>query len=217
MHRKPSPALVISIISLIVALGGTAVAASHYLITSSAQVRNGSLRGVDIRNHSISGTKIKDGTLPSSAFAKGVAATSQSGGAHVLEAYRKLGPTVPNGGKATVANLTLQPGAYIVTAKANVVPDHADANLLEALGADHAVVAGCHINIDGDGDYGAGTIQGVGSQTPVDLYMQVTRTIDHVATAELTCETGRNFPWHAGDASIIALPVASAPRTESTP
>src|SRR6202035_4816291 len=37
--RKPSPATVIASIALFVALGGTAIAAEHYLITSTSQIK----------------------------------------------------------------------------------------------------------------------------------------------------------------------------------
>jgi hypothetical protein len=38
-RRKPSPALVIACLALFVALGGTAIAASRYVITSTSQVK----------------------------------------------------------------------------------------------------------------------------------------------------------------------------------
>lgn len=37
--RRPSPALIVAIAALIVALSGTAIAASHYLITSTSQIK----------------------------------------------------------------------------------------------------------------------------------------------------------------------------------
>jgi hypothetical protein len=37
--RRPSPALVIAVAALVVALGGTAVAAGHFIITKSSQVK----------------------------------------------------------------------------------------------------------------------------------------------------------------------------------
>lgn len=39
MHRRPSPATVIAALALFFALGGTAVAARHYLITSTSQIK----------------------------------------------------------------------------------------------------------------------------------------------------------------------------------
>jgi hypothetical protein len=48
MKSKLSPAMVVSLIALFVALGGSAVAARHYVITSSSQVKNGALKAVDL-------------------------------------------------------------------------------------------------------------------------------------------------------------------------
>jgi hypothetical protein len=42
--RKPSPGLVIACLALVVALGGTAIAASRYIITSSSQIKPSVLR-----------------------------------------------------------------------------------------------------------------------------------------------------------------------------
>jgi hypothetical protein len=39
LRRKPSPATIIACVALFVALGGTAIAARHYLITSTSQIK----------------------------------------------------------------------------------------------------------------------------------------------------------------------------------
>ena len=57
--RTPSPALVISIISLCVALGGSAYAATQI---TSKQIKNGTIQNIDV----------KKGTLQSSSFSAGV-------------------------------------------------------------------------------------------------------------------------------------------------
>jgi len=44
MHRRPSPATAIALIALFVALGGTAMAARSYLITSTSQIKPSVLR-----------------------------------------------------------------------------------------------------------------------------------------------------------------------------
>ncbi|MCW2968036.1 MAG: hypothetical protein JWM71_1808 [Solirubrobacteraceae bacterium] len=220
--RRPSPALVISIVALIVALSGTAVAASHLLITSSSQVKNRSLTGLDIRKGSITGTEIKKGSLSASVLKKGVSGSSVSGGSasgvQALEAFRKTGPVAANGGKLTVATLSLQPGAYVIMAKEVMTADLSDPNLINTVFKDNkTVIADCSLDVGGDGDFASGTIQSPGSDAPVSLNMQVTRTLGAATTATLTCETGANLPWHGGDASIIAVPVASISRTASTP
>ncbi len=59
--RRPSPALVISCIALVVACTGTAVGAT--LITSSSQIKNGAVTSGDIKNGSVQGADLKDGTI----------------------------------------------------------------------------------------------------------------------------------------------------------
>jgi hypothetical protein len=44
--RKPSPALAISIVALFVSLGGTSLAAKHYLITETSQIKPSVLRSL---------------------------------------------------------------------------------------------------------------------------------------------------------------------------
>jgi len=44
--RKPTPAAVIAIVALVLALGGTAMAASHYIITSTSQIKPSVLRAL---------------------------------------------------------------------------------------------------------------------------------------------------------------------------
>jgi hypothetical protein len=44
MQRRPSPATAIALLALFFALGGTAVAARHYLITSTSQIKPSVLR-----------------------------------------------------------------------------------------------------------------------------------------------------------------------------
>lgn len=58
--RRPSPALVISLIALFVSLGGTGYAA---LTISGKNVRNESLTGKDIKRGSLGGSDVKNGSL----------------------------------------------------------------------------------------------------------------------------------------------------------
>jgi hypothetical protein len=51
MKRKPSPALIVSIIALIVACSGSAVAASGVIIKNSRQIAKGAITSSDLRNH----------------------------------------------------------------------------------------------------------------------------------------------------------------------
>jgi len=72
--RRPSPALVVSVIALIVALGGTGYAALKIPKSSvgSKQLKNGAVTTKKIKNDAVTGAKIKLstlGTVPSAAIA----------------------------------------------------------------------------------------------------------------------------------------------------
>jgi hypothetical protein len=84
--RRPSPALMISLVALFVALGGVSYAAATI---GSAQIKNNSVRGKDVRNgtllskdhkkNSLGGAAIKEsalGTVPSASVAANAAAGS---------------------------------------------------------------------------------------------------------------------------------------------
>jgi hypothetical protein len=75
MHRRrPSPTTIIAIAALVIALGGTAIAASRYIITSTSQIKPsvvGELRGASIVAHLRSARPV---TAPASELASGAAA-----------------------------------------------------------------------------------------------------------------------------------------------
>jgi hypothetical protein len=47
--RRPSPTTVIAIVALVVALGGTAIAASRYIITSASQIKPSAIKELEAR------------------------------------------------------------------------------------------------------------------------------------------------------------------------
>jgi hypothetical protein len=66
LRRRPSPALVVAIIALVVATSGTAVAASQ-LVSGDHLIRKDSLSGNRLRDHTLTGLQIKLselGTVP---------------------------------------------------------------------------------------------------------------------------------------------------------
>lgn len=217
LHRRPSPALVVSIVALVVASSGTAVAASHYLITNSKQIKNGVITGADIRNGSLTGHDIKPGSIDASELKASLRQAATTPPTKALEAYRKTGPQVANGGEAKVATLTLDPGAYALFAKVNMTPDVQDNGLLNTLFKQNKTIEGrCVLDVSGDQDQSAGALVSPGSQNVLMLEMQITRTLAAAGQATLTCNAD-DVNWHASDASIIALPVGDATRYQSTP
>jgi hypothetical protein len=106
--RRPSPALVISCISLFVALGGV----SYGVATGSIdgrEVKNRSLTGTDLKNDRVGGGAIKESTLAPVPFAGGL------GRAAVVNA---AGAIVRERGGATA--LRTGPGRYAVTFPSDV-------------------------------------------------------------------------------------------------
>jgi hypothetical protein len=99
--RRPSPALVISIIALVAACAGTAVAAT---VITTKQIKNGTIQNIDV----------KKGTLQSSRFSKGVQniltkkGGSGGGSTTAFEMIRKSGPeNQPANQELRVATLTV--------------------------------------------------------------------------------------------------------------
>ena len=210
MQHKPSPALVVAVIALIVALSGTAVAAK-FIITNSGQVKDGSLVGQDLRA----------GTVSKSRLSKGVqgllsgAPTAKAAGTQAIESHRIKGPDQPDGGSAQVLDLALEPGTYAVFAKATLESIINDRGLLDTLLKDPKTVGGsCVLDVAGTGDHAIQPIVSPGSGNPATLNLQLTRTLDAPATATLTCQTSDKIHWRASNASIIALQVAGTQRTE---
>ena len=66
---RVSPAMVVAMLALFVALTGTAVATTSALITGK-QIKNGSITGLDIKNKSVTATDIK-GRLRGATGARG--------------------------------------------------------------------------------------------------------------------------------------------------
>jgi hypothetical protein len=86
--RRPSPALVISMIALIVALGGTAYASS---------VANNSVGTKQLKNNAVTTKKIKNGAVTTNKLKNGAVTTKQlKNGAVTASKINTSGLTVPN-------------------------------------------------------------------------------------------------------------------------
>ena len=64
---RQSPAMVVAMVALFVALSGTAVATTSALITG-AQIKNNSIAGIDVKNNSIAGIDVKNKSLTAKDF-----------------------------------------------------------------------------------------------------------------------------------------------------
>ncbi len=59
-RRLPSPAMIVALIALFVALGGSATAA---LVITGANIKNGTVSGLDLKNGSVTGLDVKESSL----------------------------------------------------------------------------------------------------------------------------------------------------------
>lgn len=84
-RRRPSAAMVVAIIALVVAASGTAVAASR-LVNGDSLIKRDSLSGNRLKNGSVTGTKIKVSSLGEVPSAK-IAANAQELGGRPASAY----------------------------------------------------------------------------------------------------------------------------------
>jgi hypothetical protein len=207
--RPPSPALAVSIVALVVACGGSAVAAT---VITSSQIRNGTIQNADIKNATIALAKLSKGTQH---LIKGKKAPAST--AHVAyEAIRKAGPEgVPANVITTVATLTVPAGAYSVQANMIMTAFAGETNPLQALlGANGSLGGTCTLDAGGPVHSSTGTIIVDNRQTPTTLSMQLTRTVGAPTDFLLKCSA--NAPWRASETSIIATQVDSVSLKEVT-
>ncbi|HWC27612.1 MAG TPA: hypothetical protein VG474_13570 [Solirubrobacteraceae bacterium] len=205
--RRPSPALVISCIALVVACTGTAFAAT--IITSSTQIKNGVIRSADIRNGSIQGRDIRNGTITANKLRRGsvpVTGASVGGGANAFHAIRKAGPEgLPPNQMIKVASLTVPAGAYAVTASTVMTALPGPQNPL--LPERDSPAGRCRLNLAGDVTESMQNVIVNSKTAPSTLFMQGTRTIG--GPSEFFVECGAGSPFRLSETSIIATPVGA--------
>ena len=150
--RRPSPGTVIASLALLVALGGTSVAAVSITIPRASvgnpQLKNNAVTSNKVRNGSLLGVDFKTGQLPAGAPGPSGSAgpagaqgsTGPQGPPGPSDAYSKLlnGPVAIPTSFTTVASLSIpQAGKYVATAKAVIHSTAAGAvNCLLVSGSD---------------------------------------------------------------------------------
>jgi hypothetical protein len=128
-RKRPSPALVISILALLVASAGTAVAATHYLITSSKQIKPGAisihnLSPATIAQLHASHTVVKYlGTIPSGSVGTSIKVTCPAGQQATGGGFGNDGPSVI---ESRPDPATGTPTAWVVSAANNTLVPPAD-------------------------------------------------------------------------------------------
>jgi len=172
--RRPSPALVISCIALVVACTGTAVGAT--IITSSSQIKNGAVTSGDIKNGSVQGTDLKDGTITANKLKTPPAA---GGPAPVYHLVRHTGPEgQPGFVVSKVATLSVPAGAYVVTAKTVMSAILKPQSPLSGLVLQALTLGGnCRLDTGAESDQAFANVAVDQRQTPATLNMQTTVTV----------------------------------------
>jgi hypothetical protein len=224
--RLPSPSMAVSVAALVVAMGGSAFAASKVLITSSSQIRQGAVESSDIKNGSLKGADLAGGTIT----ADKLKAASISGDklradvrsqltkpatTSATEVVRGQGPTqaAATGGSAVVATLKgLAPGSYLLTAKTVLASASGEQKgLLDAVLNSETHTGKCRLEAGDNADESMGTIISPASKSPANLHLQMTRTVSAPTDVVLRCES--DTPWSAGGTSIVAVALGTSTRT----
>jgi hypothetical protein len=113
--RRPSPAMIVACTALVVALGGSALAATKI---KSKNIKNGAVTTKKIKTGAVTAKKVKSGTLTKAQLAKHAVTGSRLGQAAVSNG--KLADNAVNGPKVEDGSLSLPKVAQIV---ADVSPD----------------------------------------------------------------------------------------------
>jgi hypothetical protein len=204
---RPSPALIVAIVALFMALGGTSYAA---LKITGKNVQNSTLTGVDVKNkslgpkehkpNSLGGGQINEallGTVPMAAKATDADALGgKPASAFMLKQPRAFEATIPAkqnfANNATLGTLAdLAPGAYVVTAKLTYENDTATAT------------STCTLHVPGGNDVTTFTHDTTNSET---IMLQNVVSSGAVFSPSVSCESDGGDDI-IGTGNIIAVRV----------
>jgi hypothetical protein len=210
---RPSPALIVSIVAVVIACAGTATAAS-VLIKNSSQVKAGSINGSDIANRSVSSADLASGAVKSSNLSGSVRSALTNSGLQATEVSRRSGPVETTAGNHEIATMAqLAPGTYALFAKTTITPAISSLGLGELLRGTKTVNAECILKAGGDEDHGRQTIASPYSVSPSTVNLQMTRSIDVATDVKISCDVN-DYKWSATDTSIIALKLSGSSRSD---
>ncbi|MGD0272232.1 MAG: hypothetical protein ABSB96_00635 [Gaiellaceae bacterium] len=116
LFKKPSPATVIACLALFVASTGTSIAASHYLITSTKQIKPSVLKQLK----GAKGPKGSTGATGAAGAAGAAGATGATGPSDAWEAA-STGEHVIGAGVGYTISVTVPAGSYDISGTADLV------------------------------------------------------------------------------------------------
>jgi hypothetical protein len=203
--RRPSPALVISIVALVAACAGSAVAAT---VITGGMIKDGTIQNRDIKKGSIQSERLSKG-IQNILARKPSAVTPKT----AYEQVRKSGPeNQPANVLTRVTSMTVPAGAYVATANTIVTAFTGTSDIIEQLlGTNGSVGATCILDFGGVTATSLNTIAIINRQTPSTFGMQLTRTV--AAPTEIVLKCVAALPWRASESSIIATKVDTVSQT----
>ena len=202
---RPTPALVVASLALVVALGGTAFAAPiRHLVASinGATIQNHSIAGIKLENNTVTGTQVKESslaTVPHAANANTVA------GITVRKVF--YAPKT----NATTPTKILQLGGLVLTATCG----NGDLEVVMTSTVDHAHLASEMWNSAGDGsadglhhsDFGPHSASHLESLGDGNAYGETsftyTRANGTIVNGQLSFDSSDLNPLHPGDGDIF--------------
>lgn len=205
IHR-PTPALIVAIVALFMALGGTSYAA---LKVTGKNVANGTLTGVDIENQSLgkkelkldtlTGDQINESTLGPVPMAGKAGDADTVGGqpasAFMVKQTRGFEAPIPNDGNiannAVIGTLPdLAPGTYVVTAKLGYDNDGAVSS------------QSCTLHLPGGNDVMSFTTDTTDTET---FTLQKLTSSNAVFSPSVSCTSDGDDDIVGGGGNIIAI------------
>jgi hypothetical protein len=136
-HRvhRPSPALIVALIALFVALGGTGYAAATGSI-DGREIKNSSIQSKDIKNSSVTGSDVKNKSLTPGDFSGSVTGPAGAQGARGpagLSGVERVAETVPNSSNnAKTHTVTCPVGKRVIGGGARIVSGEGQVTLDES-------------------------------------------------------------------------------------
>jgi hypothetical protein len=140
--RRPSPALIVASLALLVALGGTSVAAVSVALPKGSvgtrQLQNSSVTNLKIANNAINSAKVKNASLLRGDFAPGQLPAGPTGPQGPAGPAGAAGPAGPAGPAGLVSSVTVRQASVAVPGSA------ADDPIPNTLWVTRSVTVGCN-------------------------------------------------------------------------
>jgi hypothetical protein len=117
LRRRPSPAMVVACIALLVALGGSSIAAVSALPKGSVgtkQLKNSAVTGKKLANNAVTSAKVKNRSLRSIDFAPGQLPAGPTGPQGPAGPAGAAGPAGPAGPAGTVGPITVRSSSVTI-------------------------------------------------------------------------------------------------------